>query len=188
MKLEAHLKKRGINMTLEKTALQKSVTRSDVMEHYDALYKASVYAKLFRDVEDQFRENLKDSESRTIAATQAVDKKLGDSVNYLEKKIDDLTAETREGFKRVDKRIDDLTTATREGFKRLDKKIDDNAYRLDGRIDQLDGRLERLEDGFIRLESVVFGLKKWNFGIMLGIATLVVGVIAIGVTLAVYLF
>ena len=43
-------------MNLTKTARNRSSVRSDVMQHYDELYKASVHAKLFRDVENQFKE------------------------------------------------------------------------------------------------------------------------------------
>ena len=90
-------------MTREKTAQLRSDARSDVMEHYDALFKASVHATLFRDVENQLREAQKESEDRTISAVRAVDKKIDDTTSHLDKRIDDLTSETREGFKRVDK-------------------------------------------------------------------------------------
>ena len=181
-------------MNLMKTARKRSRTGSDDMEHYDALYKASVHANLLRDVENHLRVEQKESENRTINAVKAVDKKLDDTASYLGKRIDDVDKKLDDTVDYFEKRFDLVDMRFVDVYKRfdgVDKRLDgiDNRLdRLEGRFDRLEVRFDRLEDTVSRLAGAVFGLKKWNIGIMLGVATLAVGTIATFITVLVAFF
>ena len=180
----AHQKKWGMNMNLAKATHRRSDAGSDVMEHYDPLFKASVHANLFKGAENQLMEAIKESENRSISATKAVEKKLDDSVVLFDKKIDHLDKKFDHLDKKidgVDKKLDDSVSYLDKKIDHLDKKID----HLDKKIDHLDKRIDDtnqqlgvLSADLNSVKVTVLGLHKWFIVIALSIFFGTIGIIA----------